>query len=101
MVERVHITSGDGPPAFDPTSAAEHYIDDLSGEHYLSTGPLNGPYDWSRTIAYQDEYSGPPMFAPSGPAMFVANGVSPYRVWISVKAAGEAWEWLELATVQA
>lgn len=100
MVERVHLTTGDGEPASSPTGAGEHYINNLTGEHYLSSGPAGGPYFWGRTFTYEDEHSGPPSFPPTGPAMFVANGVSPYRVWVAVNAAGELWQWLELATIQ-
>ena len=101
MAERVHITSGNGAPAADPVSAGEHYIDDISGEHYLSSGPEGGPFRWLRTLAYEDEFSGPPAYPPTGPAVFVAYGYSPFRVWISVFGAGEVWQWVELATVQA
>lgn len=40
-----HIVTGDGPPTAPPPGIAAHYVDKLTGTHYLAKGTLS-PSDW-------------------------------------------------------
>lgn len=50
MAEVQHVVTGTTAPAAAPPSVAAHYVDTVSGEHYISTGTATAA-DWGYPVA--------------------------------------------------
>lgn len=55
MAEVQHVASGNGAPAGAPPSIAAHYVDLVSGLHYISTGTATAA-DWGHPIGVRTFY---------------------------------------------
>lgn len=108
------LIEGEGAPTSSPPAAGAHYIDTLSGEHWLASGD-DYVEQWQHiaTRATMTELLGgapgatimvagygDPVDPPTGPSVYVKYGSSPFRGWIAVPKSGEYWDWLQITLTE-